>query len=167
MSEPRWLDGYTGQTTEALIALNGVYRTDSIVLAFEEGIHRKAARHGAQRLTTAERVVIAIEGLEREVNHDGFDGLFRNQSQQVPFLESSLTAIGRPAVADLTRSAIALLKIDGPITAEAIEAAIGLDDDDRADRLNEWDAAYYETADDLARPLLEFIKANRDEITLP
>jgi hypothetical protein len=166
-NEPQWLKGYSGQTTDALIALAEAYRIDSIVLAFEEGIHRKAARLGVPRLTTPERVVIAIEALEREVNHDGFDGLFRHRPEYVPFLDPSLRAIGLPAVADLTRSAIALLSVAEPLTPEAVQAAIYLEDQDRDHRLHEFDIAYNATAGDLAGPLFEYIKVNRDEITLP
>jgi hypothetical protein len=167
MSEPRWLDGYSGQSTDELIALDGVFRTDSIVLAFEQAISSKAARIGDQNLTAPERVVLAVEALEREVNSDGYSGLFTTASEQVPYLVSALTAIGSDAVADLTRSAIAVLKIDGVLTPEAVESAMERDDEDRDDRLNEFDQAYYETAGDLAGPLLSFIRANHDQIVLP
>jgi hypothetical protein len=69
-------------------------------------------------------------------------------------------------VADLTRSAISVLKIRGPLTREAVASAMQKDDDDRDDKLGEFDQAYYETAGDLAGPLLSFIKANRDQIVL-
>ena len=46
MSDPRWLDGYAGQSTDDLIALDGAYRTDSVVLAFEAAILAKAERLG-------------------------------------------------------------------------------------------------------------------------
>jgi len=167
MSEPRWLDGYRGQTTDELIALDGTYRTDSIVLAFEQAIADKAVRiGGTQHLTDAERVVLSVEALEREVNSDGYDGLFRNAAQEVPDVVSALTAIGRDAVATLTGSAIEALKIDGPLTPEAIEFAMEIEDDERDDRLEELDRAYYESAGDLAGPLLSFISTNRDQIDL-
>lgn len=168
MSERRWLDGYDGQTTDELIALDGTYRTDSIVLAFEQAIANKATRiGGSQHLTNEERVILSVEALEREVNNDGYDGLFRNAAPEVPDVVSALTAIGRDAVATLTRSAIDALDIGGPLTPEAIESAMDLEDERRDDRLAEIDQAYYETAGDLADPLLAFIGANRDQITLP
>ena len=34
----KWFDAYGGQTTEQLLALEGEYRTDSLVLAFEQAI---------------------------------------------------------------------------------------------------------------------------------
>ncbi len=167
MSEPRWLDGYSGQSTDELIALNGAFRTDSIVLAFEDAINRKAERLGDGHLTAAERVVLDVEALEREVNSDGYLGLFTYYSRHVPGLVSALTAIGSDAVAELTRSALAELGIDGPLTPEAVESAANDEDDDRDERLDALDQTYYETAGDLAVPLLAYIRAHRDEIVLP
>ncbi len=168
MSDLPRLEGYTGQTTDELIALGGEYRTDSMVLAFEQAIQSKAVRIGHEHLTEPERVVLAVEALEREVNNGGYDQLFRIEPEQVPHLVMSLTAIGTEAVAELTRSAIAVLNIDGPITPEAVESAMydEDEDDDRDDRLEALDRAYYETAGDLADPLLEFIRANRNQIVL-
>ena len=71
------------------------------------------------------------------------------------------------AVAELTRSAIAALEMDGPLTPEAVQSAAEDEDDDRDERLDAIDQAYYETAGDLAAPLLAYIAANRDEIVLP
>ncbi len=167
MSDKRWLDGYTGQTAEQLIALADAYRTDSIVLAFEAAIREKADRVGAQHLTTAERTVLAVEALEREVNSDGYIGLFTNVPGEVPVLEASLEAIGCSAVASITRRAIEALGIDGPLTPEAVVSAVEVDNGDRDDLLSECDQAYYGSAGDLARPLLGFIKANVQEISLP
>ena len=167
MSEPRWLDGYSGQTTDELIALDGVYRTDSIVLAFEQAIDRKAERLGDGLLTAPERVVLDVEALEREVNSGGYTALFTYYSRHVPGLVAALTAIGADEVAALTRSAIAALGIDGPLTPEAVESAANEEDDDRDERLEAFDQTYYETAGDLAAPLLAYIAAHRDQIVLP
>ena len=167
MSEPRWLDGYSGQSTDELIALDGAYRTDSIVLAFEEAIGKKAAQLGDGALTTPERVVLAVEALEREVNNDGYTGLFTTASERLPDLVWALTAIGSDAVAELTRSAIAVLAIDGPLTPTAVESAMAEEDEDRDERLDAYAQTYYATAGDLADPLLAYIAANRDQIVLP
>ena len=69
MPKATWLDGYTGQSTDELIALPGVYRTDSPVLAFAEAFDQKAERIGPEGLSAEEQVVLAIETLEREVNN--------------------------------------------------------------------------------------------------
>ncbi len=36
----KFLKAYSGQTTEQLIALDGEYRVDSLVLAFEQAFNR-------------------------------------------------------------------------------------------------------------------------------
>lgn len=165
-SKPHWLDGYSGQTTDELIALEGTFRTDSIVVVFAQAIEQKAARLGDANLTTPERVILAVEAVEDRVNSGGFDSLFRYESALVPDIVPSLIAIGCDAVADLARSAIEALEIDGPITASAIESAVDQDNDARDNRLDALDQIYYDLSGDLADPLLAFIKSNRDQITL-
>jgi hypothetical protein len=167
MGELEWLNGYSGQGTAELLTLEGTFRTDSLVLAFEEAISQKAARIGADGLTTAELTVLAVEALEREVNSDGYLGLFTNAPEQVPHVVASLEAIGRADVAQHTRRAIAALAIEGPLTEEAIAAAVGGEDDDRDEALSECDGLYYESAGDLADPLLSFIKSHADQIRIP
>jgi len=49
-----------------VVAFEGKYRIDSLVLAFEQAISRKAARAGDHRLANEERVRLAVEALERE-----------------------------------------------------------------------------------------------------
>ena len=161
-----WLAGYSGQTTDELIALDDVYRTDSIVLAIAQAVGARANRIGTNALTDAERVVLAVEALEREVNSGGYDSLFRYASDHVPLLVASLRAIGCDAVAALTEAAIALLEIDGPLTPESVRSAIESDDDERGDRLSDYDTAYNQVAGDLADPLFGYIKAHRGEISL-
>ena len=46
MSDLKWFDQYSGQSTDELIALEGQYRTDSLLLAFEEALQHKASRIG-------------------------------------------------------------------------------------------------------------------------
>lgn len=166
MSELRWLNGYSGQTTDELIALEGTFRTDSIVVAFAQAINQKAARLGDAHLSTPERVVLAVEAVEDRVNSGGFDSLLRYESDLVPHIVSSLVAIGADGVADLARSAIETVDIDGPVTANAIARAMDEENDARDDRLDTLDRRYYKVAGDLADPLLQFIKSNRDQIRL-
>jgi hypothetical protein len=167
MGDLPWLDGYSGHTTADLLALEGRYRTDSIVVAFEEGIGKKAARVGIERLTSAERIVLAVEAVEREVNSGGYLGLFSWLPEHVPLVVSSLQAIDRGDVADLTRRAIDALGISGPITEDAVKSAVEDEDDDRDELLDAIDTEYFALEGDLAEPVLTYIRANRDQITLP
>jgi hypothetical protein len=100
------------------------------------------------------------------VNSDGYLGFFSATPEYVPFVVSSLEAIGRADVADLTRRAIEALGIDGPVTEHSVASAVEDEDDDRDERLSEFDSAYCTFAGDLAEPILTFIKANRTEISL-
>ncbi len=55
---PKWLE-YSGESADQLLSLEGKYRIDSLVLAFEQAINQKAEREGMPSLTDEERVVLA------------------------------------------------------------------------------------------------------------
>ena len=167
MDKLKWLDRYSGQTTDELIALRGEYRTDSLVLAFEQALDQKVARVGQEGLTEEERVILAIEALEREVNNGGYDQLFINSSKEyASFFVAALNHIGCTETAELTLQALDILGIEGQITVEAIDRVMEEENTERDERLAECDTQYYETAGDLAGLLLEFIENNRDKIVL-
>src|SRR5712692_6395503 len=42
MTDLKWLEKYSGQTVEQLLSLEGEYRTDSVIIAFEQAIGQKA-----------------------------------------------------------------------------------------------------------------------------
>lgn len=77
MPELHWLDGYSGQTIDELIALEGKYRIDSLVLAFEQMVDQKIARDGADNVADEEFVILAVEAMEREVNNGGLGAVLR------------------------------------------------------------------------------------------
>src|SRR5437879_4032538 len=107
MQDLQWLDGYSGETIDELIALEGKYRTDSLVLAFEQAMDQKAARVGQDKLTLEERVILAIEALEREVNNGGYDQFFVNLSREyAPIIVDALRRIGCPRTAEITQKAL-------------------------------------------------------------
>jgi len=167
MNELKWLDEYSGQTTDELIALEGEHRTDSLVLAFEQALDQKADRVGKAGLSEEELVVLAVEALEREVNNGGYDQFFINSSNEyASIVVDALNRIGCTETAKLTKEAIDILGIEGPITVEAIDRVMEKENEERDEKLGECDDRYYEMAGDLAGPLLEFIKSNKDKITL-
>ncbi len=167
MTGLQWLDGYSGQTTNELTTLAATYRADSIVLAFEQALDQKADRAGFGGLSVEERVVLAVEALEREVNNGGYDQFFVNAyAEHVQAVVDGLHRIGCGEVAKLTQDAIDALRIDGPCTREAIACVIYEEDEIREERLSECDDRFFEMAGDLSGPLLEFIKRNSDRITL-
>jgi len=163
---PKWLDGYSGESAEQLLSLEGKYRTDSLVLAFEEGINQKAEREGAQSLTTEERIVLAVEALEREVNNGGYDQFFVNSSREfAPIIVGALHRIGCKNTANITRKAIEALGISD-LRSDAIEAVICTRDEKRAAKLSRCDDSYYKSTEPIAERLFAFIKANRASMGL-
>jgi hypothetical protein len=153
MANLRWLDGYSGQTVEELLALASDYRTDSLVVVLEEAIGQKAARLGEQSLSGEERLVLAVEALEREVNNGGYRQFFLNSSKEfAPMIVDSLRRIGCPKTA--------------AITSDAIEAALAGDDRERDERLRRCDENYYQSAEDIASRLFEFVRRNKSAINL-
>src|SRR5438105_806752 len=105
MANLQWLDKYSGQTVEQLIALEGEFRIDSVVLAFEQAMDQKAARLGDASLSDEERVILAVEALEREVNNGGY-GQFYSSSEYAPIVVRALRLIGCPKTAEITQKAL-------------------------------------------------------------
>lgn len=150
-----------GRSTDELIALEDEYRIDSIVLAFEGQLMLKESP------TPEETVVLAIEGVEREVNNGGFSQFFVNSSREfVPVVVAALQAIGCPKTASLMRSAMDILGIDESSDSDAIEDAACDATDEQNDQLNALDNIYYAGEEEpIANKLFEFIKNNRQSIT--
>jgi hypothetical protein len=160
----QWFN-YSGQSTEELLALEGKYRTDSLVCAFEDAIQKKADAVGEDHISQEERVVFAVEALEREVNNGGYDQFFVNSSSAyAAIIVDSLKRIGATEAANLTQEAIDALKIEGELTPENIEEAILREDEQRDNTLSHCDERYYQRVGDMAGPLLEFIKTNKSKI---
>ena len=155
MPELQWLDGHNGESVDDLIALEVKYRTDSLVLAFEEALDKKAARLGDAKLSDEERVILAIEALEREVNNGGYDQFFVNSSREyAPIIVNALRRIGCPKVAEITQKALKIMQ-------EFPE-----DNEDRQEALGECDTQYFEYPENIEKSLFAFIKANRSKIKL-
>ena len=110
-----WLD-YDGQTTEELLALGETHRLDSLVVAFDQAIQMK----GESTITPEERVVLAIEAMEREVNNGGFHQFITNSTHEfAPEIADALKRIGATVAASLAEQAVAALHLEH-VTAEAI-----------------------------------------------
>jgi hypothetical protein len=162
---PKWLDGYSGQSTDQLLSLEGKYRIDSLVLAFEQAISQKAQRGGVQSLTDEERIVLAVEALEREVNNGGYDQFFINSSREfAPTVVGALQRIGCKKTATITQRAIEALGVSD-VTSETIDAAMAVDDEQRLVKLNRCDDSYYKSTEPIAKRLFAFIKANKAGIS--
>ncbi len=166
MADLRWLDGYTGQTTEELLALADEYRVDSLLLALEQALTQKAAEAGEQDLSDEERIVLAVEALEREVNNGGYNQFFSNSSgEYASIIVDSLLRIGCPETANITSGAINALGSQD-FSLEALEAALESENEERDEQLDECDGLYSGTGEDIASKLFEFVSAHQDAIQL-
>jgi hypothetical protein len=166
MADLKWLDGYTGQTIEELLALAGEYRVDSLLVALEEALNQKAEEAGEQDLSDEERIVLAVEALEREVNNGGYGQFFSNSSgQYIPIIVDSLLSIGCPETANITSGAINALGTED-FSPEALEAALESENEERDEQLDECDGLYSGTGEDIAGRLFEFVSAHQDAIQL-
>jgi hypothetical protein len=158
-----WFD-YDRQTTDELLALEGSFRTDSLVVAFEQAIQQKPAD---QPLSREERYVLAIEALEREVNNGGYGQFFINSSHDyLDVIVEALEAVRCLRVAALTRRAIEALGIDGAVTGEKAEAVVLRDDAAVREALAACDTGYYADAEPIADLLFAWIKENRSAVTV-
>jgi hypothetical protein len=125
MSNLKWLDGYSGQTVAELLSLEGECRIDSLVLAFEQAVDQKGQREGTEALSAEERMVLAIEALEREVNNGGYHQFFVNSSREfVGIIVRALVRINCPKTAEITQRAIDAAMADEKSEEELNEATI-------------------------------------------
>lgn len=164
MANLKSLNGYSGQTLDQLLSLEGEYRIDSLLAAMEQAISQKAARAGDGSLSAEERVVLAVEALEREVNNGGYDQFFVNSSREyAPIIADALTRIGCPKTCEVTRNALDALGLD-ELDEGGIEAAMDAESNERDEELARCDGAYYDSGEEIDVALFEFVKANRASI---
>ena len=164
MANLKSLNGHSGQTLDQLLSLEGEYRIDSIVTAIEQAIAQKAAREGDGGLSAEERVVLAVEALEREVNNGGYDQFLVNSSREyAPLIVDALARIGCPKTCVVTRNALGTLGLD-EFDEESIEAVMDAESDERDEELARCDSAYYDSGENIDAALFAFVKANRVSI---
>jgi hypothetical protein len=166
MSDLAFLDQYSGQTLDELIALAGTHRIDSLVLAIEAALIQRIARESTP-VAREERVILAIEALEREVNNGGFDQFFRNSSRAYTSdVVLALRAAGCPQTAAIAERAIAALQIAGELSEETLDEALDTGDEELENALLACDELYYAASEDIASALFAFVRTNRDRIRL-
>jgi uncharacterized protein DUF4375 len=158
----KWLDGYDSQTTEELLALQGQYRIDSLVLAFEQGIQGKTGP-----IAKEERYILAVEALEREVNNGGYDQFFGNTGAEfLDVIEEALRAIGCPETAAMTRDAIAAVGLTAPIGDADLQRRLEAGDEALSAALSACDDRYYAMGEDIADQLFRWIERNSSLVRL-
>jgi Domain of unknown function (DUF4375) len=162
VSTKPFLDGYSGQSVEELLAMTDAYREDSIILAFEQALQQKPPAD----LTPPERAVLAVEALEREVNNGGYNQFFLNEPGYADSIVAALTEIGCPETARITRDATEVLGLDPSWTTEQIRSAAADMADDADERLGQLDDEFFAYPDPIEDRLLAFIRSNAADIHL-
>lgn len=164
------MEEYSGQSVDELIDMEKDYRIDSLILGFERALDIKKEQNGYGAMSNEELVILAVEGLEREVNNGGYRQFFENSSNEyVDIIVESLEKINCPFTADLTKKAIKLLGVTGDLSIESIEKAFDIDED-KLEIMEEsfgiLDGKYFaeNTDGSIVDKLFEYIKANRDKI---
>ena len=165
MEELKWLDGYSGESIDELIALAATHRVDSIVLAIEQALGQRAEE---VELSEAELTVLAVEALEREVNNGGYHQFFFNTPEFAPVVVDALRRIACHQIADISAKALSLLGLRPPLTTAQIQKAIDDDPDERlVDVLSdECDGPYYESGEPIADCLFDYVRTHRASIRL-
>ena len=162
-----FLDDYSGESLEELLAMERTHRIDSLVLAMETALGQKQHKRGDASLSPEERVILAIEELEREVNNGGYHQFFLDSSREFAGeIEAALTRIGCPKHADIARRAVAALGLEGTKSPDDVEAAVVAGGDPLFDVLDALDKEYFSCKEPIADRLFAFVKANRSKITL-
>jgi Domain of unknown function (DUF4375) len=167
--ELKWLDAYSGQSVDDLIALASKYRVDSIVLAFEEALQQMAERIGLSRLNEAELTILAVEALEREVNNGGYHQFFLNTPEYALSIVAALKRISCPKTAGVSESAISLLGLGQPFTASQVQAALARDRHGKLIEIliDKCDRLYDESGEPIADHLFAYVCTHRRSIRLP
>lgn len=157
--------GYSGETAEELFSYPAKGQHTALVQAFREGIQRKAARMGDRALSYEERVVLAVEALEQEVNNGGYDQFFCNSSRKfAPIIVDALRHIGCKRTAKITQRAVHALHLS-TLSPAKIEAAMAKEKEERDQELNRCDQSFYRASQGIPKRLYAFIKANRSRIS--
>lgn len=163
MKKP-FLQSYGGETIQQLINMEDGYRIDSLVLAIEQALDAKPEAE----LSEPERVVLAVEAMEREVNNNGYDGFFFNSSRiYTSFLVRALELIGCPKVATISADAIAVLKLKEQFDPDTVHEVVAELSADGKSKLRECDSRYYANDENIEQNLFAYIKRHQNEIRIP
>ncbi|CAN0500312.1 unnamed protein product [Laminaria digitata] len=159
------LGPYNGQALDALLELEGVNRVDTIVMAIAWPLScRCRTADFLEGLTTPERVIVLVEKLHTDAYNAGFDGFFTNSWLHCGDVLEALRVIGRDDAAALLERAVSALGVAvGGAHEDVFDA---LDDEAAEEALDELDDQYTALAWQVTTSLFEFIKENRDRVSI-
>lgn len=159
-----WDDSYKGESVAELLAKRGKIRSDSLVLAFENAVG--SIPRG--EINFHERVILAVEAMEAEVNNGGYGQFFGNSSSAyTDVIHEALLAIECEKCAAITADAIAALNLppgyDGDMVSEIADNLSA----DQEEKLSACVDRYFANDEWIAAQLLDFIERNQDKIRIP
>jgi hypothetical protein len=164
-SHTPYLSEYAGQSIDELIAMEGDFRLDSLVLAVEQAIGAKSWREGDAALSDAEGVVRAVKALQREMSNGGYWQFFVSSAGEfLPSIVAALRRIGCPITAEAIARAMDAYGVTDSMTAEEVAATV---QDREVSEQQSLNMAYFGSGEDLTASLFEFVKANREAILIP
>ena len=163
MNKP-FLESYGGQSIQQSITMKNTHRIDSLVLAVEQALGGRTE----PELSEPERVVLAVEAMEREVNNGGYRQFFVNSSREFTvFLVRALELIGCPKCAAISAEAIAVLELPEQFDADTVERAVCGLPDESGEKLGDCDSRYYANDESIEERLFAFIEEHQDDIQIP
>ncbi|MFC5863341.1 DMP19 family protein [Acidicapsa dinghuensis] len=166
MNKLPYLQDYSGQSLDESISLHGSVQTYSINFAIERALDRQFGYEDSPLLTNYQRVILAVQNIEREVMNGGFNLFFLNSSSEfVRYVVDALQQIDCPKTAGLARRAIETLELSD-LSGIAIREKIMKDNAVRKGILNELDQQFFKYEEHLDEKLFAWIKENRKHITL-
>jgi Domain of unknown function (DUF4375) len=157
-----WYDGDVSGAMDDFITLERAYRVDSLVSALDSALERQGTPNG-RPLTDVELTVIAVNSLEERVNTGGYASFFNYDREMAPIILRSLAAIGATECADLTKKALDIRGVADFLTGKSGEDTL---DEATEEVLNQIDQRYFDAGIAMCDPIWEYVKANRDKISL-
>lgn len=180
-----------GKSVDELLAMTEGQNECQFLFALEMAIQQKEELVGCGNLSDEERIVLAVEALEREVNNGGYSQFFFNSSREyAPIIVDALARIGCPEAAALARQAIEAIR-PAAWAPEAIAAAVAsysetersrwvktpgsilmerspIDGQETHDAmskaLDQCDQSFYQATENIGGRLVEFVKTNKESI---
>jgi hypothetical protein len=159
-----WFENDEGLGIEGILALEGKFRSDSLVAAVAALLEVRESR--GEGLNEEQLAVLSVKTLEQGIDEGGFSPYFARHWRLVPILVRSLERIGSKEAVRLVREAVSLLKVPTGAEPEALCAAVkaALARQEVEIRLNDLDSDFYVLEEDLSRLLWAHIRANASSI---
>jgi hypothetical protein len=138
-------------------------------IAMSDLVFAREQAAGYAQLTPAERVVLCLDGLEREVNNGGFAQFFENSAgdHAMDTIEA-LKTLGASQMAAMVSDAVSVFPENRPASDRdrRQEQLARLDPQARA-RLDELDSAFYKYPENLAALERKYVRAHQDQFRMP